>query len=322
MTAANDKVVSVVIPVKNEAKKIRDCIEGILSQTVKVKEIVVVDSGSTDGTLDILKEYDKVKVVEIPGSEFNHGLTRNLGVSHTSGEYVLLTVGDARPYNDVWIEELLKGFDDDHVAGVCGKQVVPHELDKNPFEWYRPYSKPGIKKFDYSSEEFKALPPMEKRKVCSWDDVSAMYRADIIKQIPFQKTSYSEDSIWAKDAAMAGYSLVYNDAAIVYHYHHVDDDFTFKRTFTSMYFRYKHFGCVYPVPAKSLRQYLSDIKYIVTLSKVPFSKKMEWYSYNQRQFRAIKKAVSFFNESVKQGEEHLDEVHQKLCGKPPIPLKR
>ena len=60
--------VSVIIPVRNEAKRIRQCIEGILKQTVPVQEIIVIDSGSTDGTLEILMEFPEVDVVEIDGS--------------------------------------------------------------------------------------------------------------------------------------------------------------------------------------------------------------------------------------------------------------
>lgn len=313
--------ISVVIPVKNEAKKIRACIEGILSQTVAIEEIIVVDSGSDDGTLDILKEYDIVKLIEIPAKEFNHGETRNLGVSYAMGEFVLLTVGDARPYDKFWIEKLLKCFDVEDVAGVCGKQVVPHELDKNPFLWYRPYSAPVIRKYQYELSEYEALLPDEKKGVCSWDDVTAMYRTDILKKIPFQRTSYSEDAIWAKEAIQNGYAIVYNTDAIVYHYHHVDDDYTFKRTFTTLYFRYKHFGCTYNIPKKGLKKYLSEIKYILTQSKVPIFKKYSWFKYNHNQFLSIRKATATFNKYLAKGEWALDKKHEELCGKPPIPLK-
>ena len=120
--------VSVIIPVRNEAKRIRQCIEGILKQTVPVQEIIVIDSGSTDGTLDILADFPAVDVIEIDGSTFNHGLTRNLGVEHATGEFCQLTVGDAYAYNEFWLEEMLKGFADEEVMAVCGQQVVDHLL--------------------------------------------------------------------------------------------------------------------------------------------------------------------------------------------------
>ncbi|MBZ0097974.1 MAG: glycosyltransferase [Taibaiella sp.] len=91
--------VSVVIPVKNGLGTIKRCLDGILAQTVDVKEIVVVDSGSTDGTIALLKTYDKVELIEIAPADFNHGETRNIGVRNAIGDVVVLTVQDAWPAN-------------------------------------------------------------------------------------------------------------------------------------------------------------------------------------------------------------------------------
>lgn len=179
-----DPSVSVVMPVKNEALKIKACIEGILSQTVPVQEIIVVDSGSTDGTLQILEAFPIVKLIKIPSIEFNHGETRNLGVSKATGDFVILTVGDAQPANEFWIEGLLKGFTDDAVAAVCGQQIVPHHNDKNPVDWFRPVSEPAIKRWQFTREAFEALDPKMKKAVCSWDDVTAMYRRSILSALP------------------------------------------------------------------------------------------------------------------------------------------
>ena len=73
--------VSVIIPVRNEELRIKQCIEGILSQSIEVHEIIVIDSGSTDETLPILTTFPEVTLIQIDGSTFNHGLTRNLGVT-------------------------------------------------------------------------------------------------------------------------------------------------------------------------------------------------------------------------------------------------
>ena len=200
--------ISVVIPVKNEAAKIRACIEGILTQSVPVKEIIVIDSGSTDGTVEILKEYDKVKLVEIPSSEFNHGETRNLGVQQASGEFILLTVGDAKPYDRFWIQHLLDGFESDSVMGVCGQQVCAHDRVKNPVDWFRPIGQPSKRYCSFTKEELAALTPATLLSACCWDDVTAMYRREALMQIPFKRTSYCEDAIWARDALKAGHTIV------------------------------------------------------------------------------------------------------------------
>jgi rhamnosyltransferase len=136
-----------------------------LSQTVSVTEILVVDSGSTDGTLEILQEYPKVKLVEIPGAEFNHGTTRNLGPKHTTGEFLLYTVGDARPTDNQWLERMLQPMlDDATLMAVCGQQVVPHDPANNPVEWFRPVSVPKLRTVQIASPAaFQALPPPEKQ---------------------------------------------------------------------------------------------------------------------------------------------------------------
>ena len=314
--------VSVIIPVKNEAAKIRSCIEGILSQTIPVQEIIVIDSGSTDGTVDILKSFKEVTLIEIPGSTFNHGLTRNLGVQKAGGEYVLMTVGDARPCNEYWIEELLKGFDNENVAGVCGQQVVPHDKDKNPVEWFRPATEATVLKYHFPKGVFETLLPQQKKEACGWDDVTAMYRKKILEELPFRETSYSEDAIWAKDALQAGYTIVYNTAARVYHYHLGNKDFTFKRSLTTLYFRYKHFGYITPLPSGGMLQKVRLAKMIFLKKELTIREKIAWWKYNLVQQRAIYDAIKVFKQALQVSEKNLDAVHEQWCGKPPIPVKQ
>lgn len=313
--------ISVIIPVKNEAFKIDACIQGILSQTIPVSEIIVIDSGSTDGTIEILKKYPIVQLIEIPGTSFDHGLTRNLGVEKATGEYVLLTVGDARSYNKYWIEELLKGFENDDVVAVCGQQVVPHEKDKNPVNWFQPQTPPSFKQYQFSKESFEALSPTVKKDVCGWDDVTAMYKRKILLEIPFQKTSYSEDAIWSKQALLSGYAIVYNTAARVFHYHLEDETFTFKRSFTAMYFRYKQFGYMPVKPNASLLTKMRVVKLLILSLGIDMKAIISWYRYNVVTKRAMLKAYYLFMDCLEKGEAYLDSRHAELCGKPPIPLK-
>jgi rhamnosyltransferase len=153
--------ISVVIPVKNGASWLDACIQGIMSQTLFYKtEIIAIDSGSTDDSLAVLNKYP-VRIYQIAPAEFNHGLTRNYGVELSRGEYVVMTVQDARPADDQWLEKLLKGFSvAENVAGVCGSQIVPHDRDKNPVDWFRPVSTPTINIYRYNTpEDFWALTP-------------------------------------------------------------------------------------------------------------------------------------------------------------------
>src|SRR3712207_1262662 len=87
--------VSVVIPVRNGGEDFRRCLDAIRAQRLETDfEIIVVDSGSTDDTVALAESYG-ARVHQIPADQFNHGATRNLGVSLASGEYIAFTSHDA-----------------------------------------------------------------------------------------------------------------------------------------------------------------------------------------------------------------------------------
>lgn len=312
---------SVIIPVKNGMPEIQECIAGILRQSLSVKEIIVIDSGSTDGTLEYLKEEPLVTVHHIPAATFNHGLTRNYGLQFTSGQYVLFTVQDARAYDEYWIENLMAGFTDDVVAAVCGQQVVPHEKTKNPVDWFRPVSEPAIRKFQYSTKEFHKLTPDEKRTACSWDNVTAIYKRSVLETIPFVEISYGEDAVWASQALQQGYALVYNPAARVFHFHLEDADYTFRRTLTASYLRYKLFGSVPGSISIGMKDIVRVIRLLFFKSGLTFQEALQWLQYNRVQWKSYNEAVAAFRSALLSGENAVDALHEKWCGTPPVPLK-
>lgn len=306
--------VSVVIPAKNGIRTIQKCIDGILSQTIDVEEIIVVDSGSDDGTVELLKEYQKVTLIEIPADEFNHGETRNLGVRQASGEYVVLTVQDAWPADEYWLENMLKAFLKEEVVAVCGQQVVPHHVDKNPVQWFRPYSKPEIVIYSFGKDIYQAMPPGEKQAICSWDDVTAMYKRDTLLTLPFRHTPFAEDAWWANDAILAGYTIAYNYNARVNHYHHEDYDSAFKRNISEMYSMYKIFGVKPSIEPPTGSYYLRTIKLLLKAANVSMADRFKWFSYNLNLKKAACEAATTFDEALQYGEQALDNMYDKYCG--------
>ena len=119
--------ISVVIPVKNGEKYLSGVLKGIFSQGTSHKvEVIIIDSGSSDKTLDIVSGYP-VKLWQIKEGEFNHGLTRNLGISKSKGRYIILMTADAVPYDNYWIRNLVGDLENDSVvAGVYSRQI-PHK---------------------------------------------------------------------------------------------------------------------------------------------------------------------------------------------------
>lgn len=80
---------TVVIRTKNSEKTIQLCISYLLKQTINVQEIIIVDSGSTDSTLQIVKSFNCV-ILEYPSNEeFNYSKALNIGISESKGSYIL-----------------------------------------------------------------------------------------------------------------------------------------------------------------------------------------------------------------------------------------
>lgn len=313
--------VSVLIPVLNGARTIASCIEGVLSQTVRVREIIVVDSGSTDGSLELMARYPAVRVIRIDAADFNHGETRNLGVRAATGDWVALTVQDARPVDDLWLERLFEGVTDDQVVAVCGSQVVPHDRDKNPVEWFRPVSEPRLTRVQFSSlEEFDKLLPEEKVRACSWDDVTAIYRRDMLLSVPFRRTTYAEDALWANDVLRAGHALVYNPAARVYHYHAGTPDFSFRRTLATLFIRYRCFGYLHNEPGVG-PSLLRAVGCLVREPGLTWSERFYWTRYIRRNQLAVRAASRVFREAVAADGSALEELYERYCDRPPTPEK-
>lgn len=314
-------LVSIVIPVKNGAYWLKETLTAILAQKIEGKiEVIVIDSGSSDNTPAIVRAFP-VQYVSIPAEAYNHGATRNFGANLAIGKYVVMTVQDAKPANDYWLTNLLSGFDDENVAGVCGQQIVAHDKDKNPVEWFRPTGAPTKIKYHFDdANAFNKLSPEAMQNVCGWDNVTACYNREILLSIPFKKVAFAEDAMWAKSALQAGYAIVYNNHAQVYHYHFENPPFVFNRCLTVFYFRYKFFGTIPAQPSMPLHTKLSIIK-LLLLQKLPLSEKWKWWQYNINNHNAYLKALNVFKTALQKGEAVLDNTYNFYCSKTPMNTK-
>jgi glycosyltransferase involved in cell wall biosynthesis len=116
-----DVTVSVVIRAYNEARHLGRLLDGILHQSIQGVEIILVDSGSTDGTLEIAARYP-VQVVHIAPQEFTFGRSLNRGLAHASGEFAVIASAHVYPVYPDWLERLLTPFTDPQVGLAYGKQ--------------------------------------------------------------------------------------------------------------------------------------------------------------------------------------------------------
>ena len=185
-------------------------------------EVLVIDSGSTDGTPELAGRHG-ASVHRIEPGEFDHGATRNLGASLTAGRYVVFLVQDAFPTDDHWLAAMVENLDtDETVAGVYGRQIP--RPDSSPLtralmrDW--PTSSSERREQSVGGPEFyAALPPAARRSLAVFDDVSSCVRRSVWERIPFEKTRFGEDLRWGKAVVEAGHKLVYEPHSAVLHSH-------------------------------------------------------------------------------------------------------
>ncbi len=300
-------IISVIIPTKNGAATIYECLKGIFKQTLKdIIEVIVIDSGSNDGTLEITNKFP-VRLYQIQPKDFNHGATRNYGVSLAWGKFIVMTVQDAIATDNQWIERMFQHFKNNDVAAVAGQQIVPHHKNKNPHAWYRPVSQSKATKYAFPNKnDFSNLTPKEKRSYCGLDDVNAMYRKSTLIEIPFRKLAYGEDMLWAHDAFMKGHAIVFDKNSKVEHYHYESYKYTYKLTVTDLYFQFIFFGY--------LKEYhLSMYDFLIIIFRnFKYKASLHWIVHNwmikigkYKGYSDIKKAIKnnrlddFFNHEMK-----------------------
>lgn len=111
--------VSVIIPLLNAAKYLRQCMDSIRIQTLQEIEILCVDAGSTDGTLDILQEYKKLdsRIRSIGSEKRSYGYQLNLGIQSARGEYIGIVEPDDYVAEDMFemLYDAAHGYDLDFV---------------------------------------------------------------------------------------------------------------------------------------------------------------------------------------------------------------
>ncbi|RYZ88038.1 MAG: glycosyltransferase family 2 protein [Proteobacteria bacterium] len=212
-------LVSVIIPVKNGLFYLKEVFEGIFSQkTDFVYEVIVVDSGSTDGSLELTKNYP-IKLLKILPHEFNHGATRNFAIEQSTGEFAVLITHDATPANSSWLQNLVEPLiKNTELAGAYGRHIArPHE---DPIVEY------GLKDHFYRMS-LKSPPiwskdadyEVRKGEYIFFSNNNSCLRRSVWEKIRFRRTEMAEDQQWAEDILEAGFQKAYINDAVVMHSH-------------------------------------------------------------------------------------------------------
>ncbi len=217
--------VSIIIPTKNAGVNFHRVLDMIYNQEFGGKfEVIIVDSGSTDETIDIAKSFP-VRVVSIKPQEFSHGGSRNLGASLAYGTYLVFLTHDAIPATNKWLFNLIRNFEDPGVAGVYGRQI-PKEATK-PMEYFFLTDKYPLQYKVKQSRDGKM-----NMDLIFFSDVNSALRKSVWQHCPYDENLIrTEDWEWAKRILTYGYKIVYEPEGAVYHSHNINLSSLFQKYF-------------------------------------------------------------------------------------------
>jgi rhamnosyltransferase len=222
-------VISVVIPVKDGGTDLVRCLDGIARQEIDEDvEVVVVDSGSTDGSADVARRAGAI-VHEIAAEQFGHGRTRNLAARLARGDLVVFTSQDAVAADDGWLATLAAAARSaPDAAGAYGRQL-PHPDARPPERFFLDFlygPKPRVQRLA-TGEELTF-------ETTLFSNVNAAIPRDVLERFPFRDDlTMSEDQEWSRRVLREGFALVYEPRAAVNHSHAYTVRTAFRRFFDS-----------------------------------------------------------------------------------------
>jgi 2-polyprenyl-3-methyl-5-hydroxy-6-metoxy-1,4-benzoquinol methylase/GT2 family glycosyltransferase len=201
---------SVVIPTKNGVSEGFESTLRAISRQIGIAEteVIVVDSGSTDGTVEVAKSYG-AKVFSILPEEFNHGTTRNYAADQTTGDLLVFTVQDAIPASEDLFYEMAKALlADPKLAGVSVMQ-----LPKSDADLYACWERWNHNRFHLGSPQEQLL------QLAGLDNVCSMVKRGIWEKIRFKPTQYAEDLEFGLSCLREGYKIVWLSHRSTVHSH-------------------------------------------------------------------------------------------------------
>lgn len=196
---------SFILRAWNEEKWIGKVLEMLFRQSRTDFEIIVVDNGSRDNTLKIVRQYPIHKIIFIKPDEFNYSYTINAGAFHARGDIVGVLNGHSVPCTRTWYEDGVANFTDPYVAGISGYYTSLPDASKQEKEW----------------DKTRGLLTQTKYIYSPWmTNTNSLVRKKLWREYPFDENlSMCEDYDWAKEMLARGYKVIREPKFNVYHSH-------------------------------------------------------------------------------------------------------
>ncbi len=224
--------ISIIIRTLNEEKFLEQTLTVISKQEETSWEVVLIDSGSKDQTIEIAKRFP-ITIVRISPESFHYAKALNLGAQLARGEIVVNLSAHAVPENERWLKALIEPLNDPKIAGVHGSE--------RPMEgWASLFERKILA--DTFGEHY-----LERAEDNFFSNAnSAMRKSDLIRS-PFDETiDWAEDRVWAGNMQCQGYKIAYQPKAAVFHSHNLSFQAQYNRSlkFYRVFFETLQRDCV------------------------------------------------------------------------------
>jgi len=210
-------LISIVMRSFNEGWALRETLPALSSQNWHPWELIVIDSGSTDGSCDLIRQSNPAHFVQIKPHEYNPSRVLNQGMELARSQFVIFLNADATPQGSEWLRPLAIALFDPCTAAVFGRQIPRPDC-------------PAVYAHDYE-RCFGA-----NRESLRWEHffsmVSSGLRKDIWSRRCFRADlQYSEDDEYTRWCTAQGYKVVYCPTSVVMHSHNYTPRQAYKRSF-------------------------------------------------------------------------------------------
>jgi GT2 family glycosyltransferase len=214
---ADEPPVSIIMRSYNEGWALRETLPALLAQDYKNWELIVIDSGSTDGSVDLIQQAKPAHFVQIKHEEYNPSRVMNHGMQLARTDFGIFINADATPQGKDWLRPLVAGLQAQNVAAVFGRQIPRPDCQ-------------AVFAHDY--ERCFGT----NRESTRWDHffsmVSSGLRKDIWSQRGFlEKMQYSEDDEYTRWCREQGFQIIYVPESVVMHSHNYTPQQAYKRSF-------------------------------------------------------------------------------------------
>lgn len=213
----NRPPVSIIMRSFNEGWALRETLSALAAQNYRGWELIVIDSGSTDGSLKLLQQAKPRHLIQIRPSEYNPSRVMNHGMQLAQSDYGIFLNADATPQGEDWLGPLVTALQDPQIAAVFGRQIPRpgcHAVYVHDYE--RCF---GSARDSAHWEHFFSM-------------VSSGLRKDIWAKRGFlEKMQYSEDDEYTRWCRAQGYRVEYCPESVVMHSHNYTPQQAYNRSF-------------------------------------------------------------------------------------------